>query len=119
MHPLCTRASVLACEGQTWPVAVCFTLTLVWCLQYSQLGALSVGPISYSEDERGNVLPLVICKSLYKKRRLDPLKHVVEIETEMETGEKSASSLTHEIDVVINDLKGSLSFCIFFSLFVV
>lgn len=76
-------------------IAVCFILILVWCLQYSQLGELSVGPISYSEDENGKLLPLVICKRLYKKRSLDPVKQTVEIDTDVETGEKSASSLAH------------------------
>lgn len=77
------------CEGKL-VIAMCFTP--VWCLQYSQLGKLSVGPISYAEDENSKLLPLVICKILYKKRSLDPLKQAFEIETELETGEKSASS---------------------------
>ncbi|CAG08071.1 unnamed protein product, partial [Tetraodon nigroviridis] len=52
--------------------------------QYSQLGQLSVGPLSYSEDENGNLLPFVICKNLYRKRNLDPSKQVFEIDTELE-----------------------------------
>lgn len=64
------------------------------CLQYSRLGKLSVGPISYSEDESGNLLPLVICKRLYRKRSMDPVNQVFVIDTDLERGETSASSLT-------------------------
>lgn len=82
-------------------IAVWFILILIWCLQYSQLGELSVGPISYSEDQNGNLLPLVICKSLYKKRSLEPLKQAFEIDTDLETGEKSTISLAHYIYIII------------------
>ncbi|KAJ3599660.1 hypothetical protein NHX12_033616 [Muraenolepis orangiensis] len=35
--------------------------------QYSQLGNLSVGPISYAEDGDGRLLPLVVCKRQFKR----------------------------------------------------
>lgn len=35
-------------------------------LQYSQLDQLSVGSVSYAEEE-GKLLPLVICKEYYKQ----------------------------------------------------
>lgn len=108
-------------------IAVWFILILIWCLQYSQLGELSVGPISYSEDQNGNLLPLVICKSLYKKRSLEPLKQAFEIDTDLETGEKSTISLAHYIYIIIIinvvlwfksvSLYLSLSFCVFFFFF--
>lgn len=80
----------------------------MWRLQYSQLRELSVGPISYSEDENGRLLPLVICKSLYKKRSLDPSKQAVEIDTELERGETSARRRTR-LEMLCFDLKVSLS----------
>lgn len=83
---------VCKCVRGKTVIAVCFLL-LLRCLQYSQLGQLSVGPLSYSEDENGNLLPFVICKNLYRKRNLDPSKQVFEIDTELEKGENSASSL--------------------------
>lgn len=61
-----------------------------WYLQYSRLEELSVGPISYSEDKNNKLLPLVICKRLFKKRNLESSKHPFQIDTEQETGEESA-----------------------------
>lgn len=62
---------------------------MVWCLQYSRLEELSVGPISYSEDSNSTLLPLTICKRLYKKRSRESSKHPFQIDTEQETGGKS------------------------------
>uniref|UniRef100_A0A7N9B1Y6 Mucolipin TRP cation channel 2 n=1 Tax=Mastacembelus armatus TaxID=205130 RepID=A0A7N9B1Y6_9TELE len=53
--------------------------------QYSQLGRLSVGPISYAEDEDGKLLPLVVCKECYKKGSLEPSDGVYNIDAQLET----------------------------------
>lgn len=58
-----------------------------WLLQYSRLAQISVGPLGYSEDENGKLVPLNICKYLYKKTSLEPLKQPFQIDTELETGE--------------------------------
>lgn len=100
MHLLSEHVPVIS-PGPQGNRAVGFILILVWCLQYSHLRELSVGPISYSEDENRKLLPLVICKSLYKKRSLDPLNQAFEIDTELETGEKSAS-LAQQSYLIIN-----------------
>uniref|UniRef100_A0A8C5I2R3 Polycystin cation channel PKD1/PKD2 domain-containing protein n=1 Tax=Gouania willdenowi TaxID=441366 RepID=A0A8C5I2R3_GOUWI len=54
--------------------------------QYSQLGQLSVGPISYAEDEEGNLLPLIICKQYYKRGSLEPSDETFDIDAQLETG---------------------------------
>ncbi|XP_034003169.1 mucolipin-2 isoform X2 [Trematomus bernacchii] len=53
--------------------------------QYSQLGRLSVGPISYAEDEEGKLLPLILCKEYYKRGTLDPSDEAFDIDAELET----------------------------------
>uniref|UniRef100_A0A8C5I5R4 Polycystin cation channel PKD1/PKD2 domain-containing protein n=1 Tax=Gouania willdenowi TaxID=441366 RepID=A0A8C5I5R4_GOUWI len=53
--------------------------------QYSQLGQLSVGPISYAEDEEGNLLPLIICKQYYKRGSLEPSDETFDIDAQLET----------------------------------
>lgn len=58
-----------------------------WVLQYSRLPHLSVGPLSYSKDKNGKLVPLNICKYLYKKLNLEPLKQPFQIDTKLETGE--------------------------------
>lgn len=57
------------------------------CLQYSQLGQLSVGPISYAEDEDGKLKPITICKEYYKKSSLEPLDEAYDIDAQLETSE--------------------------------
>lgn len=57
------------------------------CLQYSQLGQLSVGPISYAEDEDGKLKPLTICKEYYKKSSLEPSDEAYDIDAQLETSE--------------------------------
>ncbi|XP_029004691.1 mucolipin-2 [Betta splendens] len=53
--------------------------------QYSQLGRLSVGPIAYTEDEDGRLLPLVVCKEYYKKGSADPSDRAYDIDAQIET----------------------------------
>uniref|UniRef100_A0A3Q1FDV7 Mucolipin TRP cation channel 2 n=1 Tax=Acanthochromis polyacanthus TaxID=80966 RepID=A0A3Q1FDV7_9TELE len=53
--------------------------------QYSQLGRLSVGPISYAEDGDGNLLPLVVCKEYYRSGRVDPSEETYDIDAQLET----------------------------------
>ncbi|KAM8744679.1 mucolipin-2 isoform 1-T1 [Acanthopagrus schlegelii] len=52
--------------------------------QYSQLGRLSVGPISYAEDEDGQLLPLVICKEYYKRGSVEPSDEAYDIDSQLE-----------------------------------
>ncbi|XP_071399743.1 mucolipin-2 [Centroberyx affinis] len=52
--------------------------------QYSQLGRLSVGPISYAEDEEGKLLPLVICKEYYKRGSVEPSDEAYDIDAQLE-----------------------------------
>lgn len=66
--------------------SVCFTWDL-WYLQYSQLGQLSVGPISYAEDEDGSLLPLIICKEHYKRGSVEPSDEAYDIDAQLDTGE--------------------------------
>ncbi|XP_034386126.1 mucolipin-2 isoform X1 [Cyclopterus lumpus] len=53
--------------------------------QYSQLGRLSVGPLSYGEDEHGDVLPLIICKQYYKRSSVEPSNEAYDIDAQLET----------------------------------
>uniref|UniRef100_A0A673XKG4 Mucolipin TRP cation channel 2 n=1 Tax=Salmo trutta TaxID=8032 RepID=A0A673XKG4_SALTR len=47
--------------------------------QYRQLGRLSVGPISYAEED-GKLLPLVICKEYYKRGNVEPSDEAYDID---------------------------------------
>ncbi|XP_005923488.1 mucolipin-2 [Haplochromis burtoni] len=53
--------------------------------QYSQLGQLSVGPISYAEDENGKLLPLTICKEYYRRGSVEPSDEIYDIDAQLET----------------------------------
>ncbi|KAM3619298.1 uncharacterized protein V6R79_005804 [Siganus canaliculatus] len=53
--------------------------------QYSQLNRLSVGPISYAEDEDGKLLPLTICKEYYKKGTVEPSDDAYDIDAQLES----------------------------------
>lgn len=53
--------------------------------QYSQLGNLSVGPVSYAEENE-KFLPLIICKKSYKKGSVEPSEEAYDIDAELETG---------------------------------
>nr|XP_061832104.1 mucolipin-2-like [Nerophis lumbriciformis] len=53
--------------------------------QYSQLGRLAVGPISYAEDDEGRLLPLVVCKNLYRKGSVQPSNEAYDIDAQLET----------------------------------
>uniref|UniRef100_A0A673LGG5 Mucolipin-2-like n=1 Tax=Sinocyclocheilus rhinocerous TaxID=307959 RepID=A0A673LGG5_9TELE len=52
--------------------------------QYSQLGNLSVGPVSYAEENE-KFLPLSICKKSYKKGSIEPSEEAYDIDAELET----------------------------------
>ncbi|XP_032428896.1 mucolipin-2 isoform X1 [Xiphophorus hellerii] len=52
--------------------------------QYSQLGQLSVGPISYAEED-GKLLPLTICKEYYRNGSLEPSDETYDIDAHLET----------------------------------
>ncbi|KAM9358219.1 mucolipin-2 [Symphorus nematophorus] len=53
--------------------------------QYSQLGRLSVAPISYAEDGNGKVLPVIICKEYYKRGSVEPSEEAYDIDAQLET----------------------------------
>ncbi|XP_041790960.1 mucolipin-2 [Chelmon rostratus] len=53
--------------------------------QYSQLGRISVGPISYAEDEDREPLPIVICKEYYSRGSVEPSNEVYDISAQLET----------------------------------
>ncbi|KAG7217487.1 hypothetical protein INR49_021412 [Caranx melampygus] len=52
---------------------------------YSQLGQLSTGPISYAEDEDGQLLPLIMCKEYYKRGSVEPSDEAYDIDAQLET----------------------------------
>ncbi|XP_063351607.1 mucolipin-2 [Pelmatolapia mariae] len=53
--------------------------------QYSQLDQLSVGPISYAEDENGKLLPLTMCKEYYRRGSVEPSDETYDIDAQLET----------------------------------
>ncbi|KAJ8277806.1 hypothetical protein GJAV_G00080290 [Gymnothorax javanicus] len=52
--------------------------------QYSQLKNLSVGPVSYAEDD-GKLVPLVICKQHYRGGSVEPSDEFYDIDAQTET----------------------------------
>ncbi|XP_008328222.1 mucolipin-2 isoform X2 [Cynoglossus semilaevis] len=52
--------------------------------QYNQFSRLSTGPITYAEDEDGNLLPLAICKEYYKKGSVNPTGEAFDIDAQLE-----------------------------------
>ncbi|XP_062306782.1 mucolipin-2 isoform X2 [Osmerus eperlanus] len=52
--------------------------------QYDHLGHLSVGPISYAEDN-GKPVPLIMCKEYYKRGSVKPSDEAYDIEAQLET----------------------------------
>uniref|UniRef100_A0A8C4IXV3 Mucolipin TRP cation channel 2 n=1 Tax=Dicentrarchus labrax TaxID=13489 RepID=A0A8C4IXV3_DICLA len=50
-----------------------------------QFGRLSVGPISYAEDEDGKLLPLTLCKEYYKRGSVEPSNEAYDIDAQLET----------------------------------
>ncbi|XP_068176252.1 mucolipin-2 [Antennarius striatus] len=52
--------------------------------QYSQLGRLSLGPISYAKDKDDKLLPLIICKEYYKRGSMEPSDEAYDIDAELE-----------------------------------
>ncbi|XP_041862975.1 mucolipin-2 isoform X2 [Melanotaenia boesemani] len=61
------------------------SMTVCFMSWNSQLGQLSVGPISYAEDEDGKPQPLIICKEYYKKGSVKPSDETFDIDAELET----------------------------------
>ncbi|AWP10887.1 putative mucolipin-2 isoform 2 [Scophthalmus maximus] len=53
--------------------------------QYSQLGRLSTGPITYAEDEDGKLLPLIVCKQHYKRGIVQPSDEAYDMDAQLET----------------------------------
>ncbi|XP_061594352.1 mucolipin-2 isoform X2 [Cololabis saira] len=53
--------------------------------QYSQLGELSVGPISYAEDDYGKLLPVKLCKDHYKRGSVESSDEAFDIDARLET----------------------------------
>lgn len=51
--------------------------------QYSQLGNLSVGPVSYAE-ENGEFQPMVICKESYQRGSVEPSEGSYDIDAQLE-----------------------------------
>ncbi|CAK6958097.1 mucolipin-2 isoform X1 [Scomber scombrus] len=62
--------------------------------QYSQLGRLSVGPISFAEDEDGSLLPLIVCKEYYRRGSVEPSDEAFDIDAQLETVCMSHDPLT-------------------------
>lgn len=54
--------------------------------QYSQLGNLSVGPVSYAEENE-EFLPMVICKESYQRGSAEPSDGSYYIDAQLETGD--------------------------------
>ena len=54
-------------------------------MQYDHLGHLSVGPISYAEDN-GKPVPLIMCKEYYKRASVKPSDEAYDIDAQLETG---------------------------------
>ncbi|XP_046893020.1 mucolipin-2 isoform X2 [Hypomesus transpacificus] len=52
--------------------------------QYDHLGHLSVGPISYAEDN-GKPVPLIMCKEYYKRASVKPSDEAYDIDAQLET----------------------------------
>ncbi|KAM7409489.1 hypothetical protein PAMA_001123 [Pampus argenteus] len=52
--------------------------------QYSRLGHLSVGPISYAKYENGSLLPVIVCKEHYKKGNVEPSDDAYDIDAQLE-----------------------------------
>uniref|UniRef100_A0A3B4AGS5 Uncharacterized protein n=1 Tax=Periophthalmus magnuspinnatus TaxID=409849 RepID=A0A3B4AGS5_9GOBI len=52
--------------------------------QYSQLGQLSVGPISYAEDADGKLLPITVCKESYRRGNINPSDEEFDIDAQLE-----------------------------------
>ncbi|XP_053177777.1 mucolipin-2 isoform X1 [Scomber japonicus] len=62
--------------------------------QYSQLGQLSVGPISFAEDKDGSLLPLIVCKEYYRRGSVEPSEEAFDIDAQLETVCMSHDPLT-------------------------
>lgn len=68
-------------------VNVCvFNPRFLVLIQYSQLGQLSVGPITYAEDEDGKLLPVSICKESYKRGSINSSEEGFDIDAQLEEG---------------------------------
>lgn len=50
-----------------------------------------MGPISYAEDDDGELLPLDVCKDYYKRGSVEPSDEAYDIDAQLETGERICS----------------------------
>ena len=82
-HTHDTQTSNPSNSRRKWVLALSW---LCFFLQYSQLGNISVGPISYAEDEDGHLLPLVVCKRYYKRGTVEPSDDAYDIDAQLEQG---------------------------------
>ncbi|KAG5276234.1 hypothetical protein AALO_G00129550 [Alosa alosa] len=53
--------------------------------QFARLRELTVGPVSYAEQENGTLVPLTICKEYYKKGYVQPSDEYYDIDSQTET----------------------------------
>lgn len=53
--------------------------------QFTRLRELTVGPLSYAEQEDGTLEPLTICKEYYKKGNVQPSDEYYDIDSQTET----------------------------------
>ncbi|XP_062412108.1 mucolipin-2 [Sardina pilchardus] len=53
--------------------------------QFSRLRELTMGPVSYAEQEDGTPVPLTICKEYYKKGNVQPSDEYYDIDSQTET----------------------------------
>lgn len=74
------------------------TVYAVSLLQYSKLGELSVGPVSYTEED-GKPVPLVICKDYYRRGNVELSDKSYDIDAQTEKGVLFYLHLTHVFGV--------------------
>ncbi|XP_012680755.2 mucolipin-2 [Clupea harengus] len=53
--------------------------------QFAKLGDLTVGPVSYAEQENGTLVPLAICKEAYRRGSVQPSEEYYDIDSQTET----------------------------------
>ncbi|XP_076135002.1 mucolipin-2 isoform X2 [Alosa pseudoharengus] len=53
--------------------------------QFARLRELTVGPVSYAEQENGTLVPLTICKEYYKRGDVQPSDEYYDIDSQTET----------------------------------
>ena len=61
-------------------------------MQFAKLGDLTVGPVSYAEQENGTLVPLAICKEAYRRGSVQPSEEYYDIDSQTETGQPDEMS---------------------------